>query len=143
MIKTLLSAIPKEGSVVSYNSGFESRVLKELARDFPLYSSELLNIANRLVDPLPLIRSTVYDIKFLGSFSIKSVAPALLGESLSYEGMAVSSGTSAQTAFEELVSGQSSQERKREICDALRLYCKQDTLAILKLVEWLRANAAK
>ena len=62
----------------------------------------------RIVDPLPVIRDHVYDNAFGGSFSLKAVAPALLGEDHSYEGMQVSNGTAAQRAFDELISDQTS-----------------------------------
>lgn len=104
LIEALINLIPMKGNIVSYNAGFESQILKGLARDFPDRATSLLAMAGRLVDPLPVIRRAVYDINFLGSFSIKAVAPALLGDALSYKEMAVGSGTSAQVAFEELIS---------------------------------------
>ena len=98
-------------------------------------------IRERLVDPLPIVRAHVYDNAFLGSFSIKYVAPALLGEAMSYEGMKVSNGTDAQVAYEQLISGTLDSTSKAALRDAMLEYCRKDTIAIVNLVEWLR-NAA-
>jgi hypothetical protein len=64
----------------------------------------LTMLLDRIVDPLLIIRDAVYDNAFAGSFSLKSVAPALLGKSHSYDGMLVGNGNDAQLAFEELIS---------------------------------------
>jgi len=90
------------------------------------------------VDPLPIFQQHVYDHGFMGSFSIKKVAPALIGESLSYDGMEVGDGMAAQRAYEELRSQQTTPERKTFLRKSLLDYCAQDTLAMVKLVEWLR-----
>ena len=90
------------------------------------------------VDPLPIVRAHVYDRAFHGSFSIKSVAPALLGEQLSYEGMSVADGVQAQLGFMELISPKTAPARKAELKQAMLAYCTPDTLAMVNLVEWLR-----
>ncbi|MBI2607196.1 MAG: DUF2779 domain-containing protein [Deltaproteobacteria bacterium] len=138
LIRALIDCIAENSSVVAYNKGFESGRLSALARAFPVYGDRLLGIAGRLVDPLPIFRAHVYDRKFRGSFSIKSVAPALLGASLSYEGMAVAGGSEAQIAFEELILDATSPARKAELRQAMLDYCRKDTIAMVKLVEWLR-----
>jgi len=138
LIRALVDAIGKRGSVVAYNKGFESGCLSALARAFPKYADQLLGIAARLVDPLPIFRAHVYDREFRGSFSIKSVAPALLGDSLSYEGMIIADGTGAQIAFEELIADDTAAARKAELRQAMLDYCRKDTIAMVNLVEWLR-----
>lgn len=137
LVKALVESIGDQGSVVAYNKGFESGCLSALARALPKYSDQLLNIAERLVDPLPIIREYVYDREFKGSFSIKSVAPALLGSELSYDGMSVSNGSEAQVAFDELISGVSNPKRKVDLRQAMLDYCRKDTIAMVNLVEWL------
>jgi hypothetical protein len=138
LIRALVGVIGKRGSVVAYNKGFESGCLSALARAFPKYAKQLHGIAARLVDPLPIFRAHVYDREFRGSFSIKSVAPALLGDSLSYEGMTVADGTGAQIAFEELIADGTSAARKAGLRQAMLDYCRKDTIAMVNLVEWLR-----
>lgn len=80
---------------------------------------------------------TVYDNKFYGSFSLKLVAPAILGESQSYDGMLVANGTAAQRAFEEIINPHTAPARKDELIRASLDYCKKDTLVMVELVQWL------
>lgn len=133
----LIESLGKTGAVVSYNKAFEARCLRELAEALPDYSEALLSIETRLVDPLAVFRKAVYDPKFRGSFSIKSVAPALIGDTLSYEGMEVSDGCAAQAAYLELISPTCSEEQKGRLKAGMLAYCRQDTMAMVSLVEWL------
>ena len=89
------------------------------------------------MDPLPIIRQCVYGPAFGGSFSIKVVAPALLGNSLSYNGMAVANGAAAQVAFEELIAKEKPESRRAELKRAMLEYCAKDTLAMVMLVAWM------
>lgn len=135
LIPELIRACAGEGSVVAYYARFEGDRLQELADFAPEAAAELLTIRERLVDPLPLIRESVYDAAFLDSYSIKSVGPALLGSAFSYAGMRVGDGGAAQRAFEEMIAA--SAERKNELCRALLEYCEKDTLVMVELVKWL------
>ena len=81
LLKKLLETVPEKGSIVAYYSKFESDRLQDLELAFPQFADQLRNIRERLVDPLPLIRDYLYHPQFKSSFSLKSVAPALLGES--------------------------------------------------------------
>jgi len=142
LVKGLLAAIGPKGSVVSYNKGFEAGCLTSLAREFPKYGKGLLSIVERLVDPWPIVKAHVYDKEFRGSFSIKDVAPALLGPDLSYDGMAVADGIAAQLAYAELIGDGTSSSRKAELRRAMLEYCKKDTAAMVGVVEWLNSVLA-
>lgn len=137
LIPALIRACESGRSVVAYYAQFEASRIQEMAECFPEYKQQLDAISERIVDPLPVIREHVYDAKFAGSFSLKAVAPALLGESFSYEGMQVGDGTAAQRAFEELISGDADPERKRQLTTSLLEYCKKDTFVMVELVKWL------
>jgi hypothetical protein len=96
-------------------------------------------IQRRLWDLLPVIRNHVYHPAFRGSFSLKAVLPALVPE-MTYESMEVANGQDAGLAWESVVrSGLGEAERLRTE-KALREYCRQDTLALVRLVERLRAS---
>lgn len=140
LLKALLASIGPSGSVVAYYQSFERRCLLDLAKRFPEHADALTAIAERLVDPLPIFRASVYDREFRGSFSMKSVAPAILGQEMSYEGMAVGNGVEAQAAFDELISDSTPKNRKEELRGAMLEYCRKDTLAMVHLVEWLRGQ---
>ncbi len=99
-------------------------------------------LLERIVDPLPVIRDHVYDNAFAGSFGLKAVAPAILGESQSYDGMLVANGTAAQQAFDELINDETPLDRKNELIQASLEYCKKDTLVMVELVKWLLHQAS-
>lgn len=125
------------GSVVSYYGIFESTCIEKLEEYLPQYAEELKKIRDRIVDPLPIIREHVYDYQFGKSFSLKSVAPALLGEASSYEGMQVGNGTEAQRAFIELTNSKTPEAKKAQIKHNMLEYCKKDTLVMVDLVKWM------
>ena len=87
-VETLCQVIGKKGSVLAYNSGFESGCLADLAEWLPQYKDEIGDIRDRLWDPLPVIRAHVYDLAFRGSYSPKSVLPVLVPD-MSYDGIEV------------------------------------------------------
>lgn len=141
LIPALLEACGNDGSVVAYYGQFESSRIAELAEYSPEFKDQLETLLARVVDPLPIIRDHVYDNGFFGSFSLKSVAPAILGVSQSYDGMLVANGTAAQRAFEELIHDKTSEDRKNELIKASLEYCKKDTLVMVELVKWLYKEA--
>jgi len=135
--KVLAEKIGAKGSVIAYNAGFEKRVLEKLAKDVPKHAKSLKAIVERLVDPLPVMRKHVYDPQFFGSFSIKNVAPALLGKNLGYENLDVGDGMLAQTLAEQIIRSKVSGDKAREIREALLEYCRQDTMAMVELAKWM------
>ena len=137
-IRTLCQVIAKTGSVVAYNSGFESGCLAGLAKWLPQYQDRIEDIQGRLWDPLPVMRAHVYDLEFLGSYSLKRVLPALV-PGMTYDGMEVAEGNEAGLAWERMVHAEAGSEERKRLRDALLAYCKQDTLAMLRLLEVLQA----
>lgn len=67
-----------------------------------------------------MIRRNVYQLAFRGSFSLKSVLPALLPE-MTYEGMEVSEGTPAGLAYDKMI--------RSDISDAERAALRKALLA--------------
>jgi hypothetical protein len=137
LVPILLDGCEEKGTIIAYYSKFESDRIKELAKFSPIYAEQLEVLCSRIVDLLPIIRDYVYDPKFMGSFSLKSVAPAILGQSYSYENMIIKSGTDAQRAFEEIISRETPSFRKEELIDAILKYCRKDTFVMVELVKWL------
>jgi hypothetical protein len=137
LLSSLVQILRNEGSIVAYNKGFESARLKGMAKVFPEHSEILVNACDRLVDPLPIFRNFVYDPAFKDSFSIKSVAPAILGASASYAGLNVPDGNAAQRAFVESINTETTDARKAELRKAMLEYCKKDTDVMVQLVNWL------
>jgi hypothetical protein len=93
----------RSGSIVVYSS-FESQRLSDLASWFPEHADRINAIQARLFDLLPVVREHTYHPAYAGSYSIKSVLPALVPE-MTYEGMEVANGQDAGLAWESLVRG--------------------------------------
>jgi len=135
-VKALCQVIGKKGSVLAYNSGFESGCLASLAEELTQYKDEIGNIQDRLWDLLPVMRAHVYDLAFRGSYSLKSVLPALVRD-MSYQGMEVAEGNEAGLAWEKMVRAEAGSDERRKLRNDLLAYCKQDTLAMVRLLEVL------
>jgi predicted RecB family nuclease len=136
-INSLCGALGKSGSIVVY-AAFESQRLAELAAWLPEFAGRIKKIQRRLWDLLPVISNHVYHPAFGGSFSLKAVLPALVLE-MSYDGMAVGNGQDAGLAWESLIRGGLDQIERDGVRKALLEYCRQDTMALAKLVTKLRS----
>ena len=135
-LTSLLDLLGNEGHLIVYNRGFESQRLAELGRWLPDYAGQVAQIQSRLWDLLDVVRKNVYHPKFRGSFSLKQVLPALIPD-MTYEGMEVSEGTEAGLAWETMVRGQVDEQEKARLRNAILEYCRQDTLAMVCLLDFL------
>jgi len=140
-VSALCSALGDRGSIVVYSQQFESQRLLDLAAWLPEFSSRITKIQRRLWDLLPVIRNHVYHPAFAGSYSLKSVLPALVPE-MTYEGMEVADGQAAGLAWESLVRGGLSDHERRTVRTGLLNYCRQDTLGMVKIVASLGSISA-
>jgi uncharacterized protein DUF2779 len=118
-------------------SSFESQRLSDLSKWLPEFADRINAVQARLFDLLPVVREHTYHPAFAGSYSIKSVLPALVPD-MSYDGMQVANGQDAGIGWESLVRGTANGSEHDRIRKALLEYCGQDTLALLRLVEVLR-----
>jgi len=137
-ISSLCAALGESGRIVVYSS-FESQRLSDLATWFPEFADRITAIQARLFDLLPVVREHTYHPAYAGSYSIKSVLPALVPE-MTYDGMEVANGQAAGVAWERLMRERVDQAERGRIQKALLKYCGQDTLALLRLHEVLRLN---
>jgi predicted RecB family nuclease len=130
--ETLIEAISwMTGPIVVY-SPFEATVLRSLAALLPDLSESLFAAIDRMTDLLPIIRSHVSHPEFLGSNSIKVVAPALV-PGFTYDDLdSVADGNDASAVFYRLASDRSlSVEDRNRYRRALLAYCSRDTLALV------------
>ena len=121
-----------------YNIAFEKRVLKELGELLPLFRRRLFAVADGLIDLMePFRRRDIYHWKMNGSYSLKSVLPALVPE-MTYKGLEISDGAMASEAYFTMgeISDPAELARLRK---ALLEYCGQDTLGLVRLLEKLRS----
>jgi hypothetical protein len=124
-----------DSPIVVYTS-YESRILEELARDFPEFAAPIAAIQARLFDLEKVIRTYVQHPGFHGRTSLKYVLPALV-EDLSYEGLAVRNGEAATLRWQEAVHGSAPASVREAVFADLRAYCATDTMAMVRLYQEL------
>ncbi len=135
--KSLLEALGITGTIITY-SNFEATRIRELAQALPELSSDLLALLDgRIVDLLQLIRKYCYHPEFHGSFSLKSVLPAVVPD-LDYSDLEIYEGDQASAAYAEMILPETSTDRRDSLRKALLAYCKRDTEAMVRLFETLR-----
>ncbi len=142
--KSLLDVLESaggDGSIVVYHAPFETGRLNELAAFLPRYAKRIERVKKQIVDLLPIVREHCYHPKFLGSFSIKAVLPALV-RGMTYEGMAIGDGQLAAVEFARMIHPETTAKERRAIEKALREYCTQDTLAMVKVLDALAGKAS-
>ena len=139
LAERLIRACEPGGSVVAYSAAFERGCLERMADALPALAGPLRRIADRLVDLLPVVRNHVYHPDFGGSFSLKSVLPALVPE-LRYDTLAIGDGAAASLELERLLFQEKelTPEAKAQLRSDLLCYCHQDTWGLVKVLERLR-----
>lgn len=135
----LCEDIPQDVCVTAYNKGFECGRIKELAATFPDLSDHLMNIQSNIKDLLTPFQSGYYYNKAMGgSFSIKSVLPALFPDdpALDYHNLEqIHNGGEAMSIFPKIKN--MSPDEAEETRYNLLQYCKLDTYAMVKVWEKL------
>jgi predicted RecB family nuclease len=137
--RSVIAACAGAKTILAYNAPFEKRCIKSLADALPHLSSDLTVLSRRIKDLLPIVRDHVYHPDFGGSFSIKSVLPALV-PGLGYDDLEIQDGSSASTALEALLldADAFSLSERKALRSHLLGYCERDTLAMVRLHERLR-----
>ena len=133
--ETLIDVLGDSGSILVYSS-FEKSRLNEIAKVYPDLQDNIEAITERFVDLLALLRRDFYHPNFKGSFSIKTVLPALVPD-LRYDGLGIKEGATAAASFEKSLHSDCPEIEKKRIRDDLLAYCKQDTLAMVEIYKAL------
>lgn len=142
-IEQMLTAIDpgSKSPIFVYFATYERGRLQELATRHPQYAPALQRYITRLVDLLPLVKEHFYHPLMKGSFSIKEVLPVIAPD-LDYSRLTeVSDGVAAQLAYIKaaLRKGQSAKEAVETETNA-RIYCRQDTWAMVEVAYFLAQN---
>ena len=136
-IEKLIQDCGTLGDILVYNISFERGKLNDLIEVFHEYSNELRGIVNRLKDlMIPFQQKWYYTPEMRGSYSIKSVLPALIPE-LSYNNLDIKEGGAASNTFLSMVNGTFKGDLE-EIRRQLLEYCKLDTFAMVRILDKLR-----
>ena len=135
LAERLCEDIPMNVCVTAYNKAFECTRIKELAEYYPDLAEHLMNIRNNIVDLLvPFQSGWYYNRAMGGSFSIKSVLPAIFPDdpSLNYHNLeGVHNGGEAMTIFPK-IQHMPPEEQKIARHNLLK-YCELDTYAMVKV----------
>jgi len=135
LAESLLATLGTAGPILVYTP-YERRVLKELAARYTDLAGRLAALDERIVDLHPPTRRHYYHPAMLGSWSIKAVLPTVAPD-LSYSALGeVQDGLAAQNAYFEAIEPGTTDARRAALRRALLDYCKQDTLALVRLVEF-------
>jgi len=126
--------------VIVYSS-YEQARLTELATLFPDLAKPIRSVIRRLADLLPVVRACVYHPDFDFSSSIKTTAPALCAD-VTYDDLEeIADGNAASEAFWLMASGRADPAMCEQLRSCLRAYCQQDTWAMVRLHQALKALA--
>ena len=144
LAEQLCKDIPKNVCTLAYNNMFECGRIRELAALYPDLAPHLLNIADHIVDLIDPFRAGDYYVPAMGgSFSIKSVLPALFPDepSLNYHNLdeRCQNGGDAMTIFPRIKDMEP--EEAAASREALLRYCELDTWAMVKVWEKLKEMA--
>lgn len=152
LIQTLLSNIDvNKGTLFAQNVSFEKGRIKELAACFPKYSKDLMKLYHRGFDLLWIINNNqkmyenlgfleeskivnYYHKELSGSYSIKKTLP--LFSKLTYENLEVKNGTDAIIEYANYKKMTKEELKLKQ--EALKIYCRQDTWAMVEILNGLR-----
>ena len=153
LVKALIENIPmEEGVMLAQNVRFEKSVIKHLSEVFPEYKEALMKIYNNATDLLYIIDNNKefyiekgfndFDVNTVnyynnhqsGSYSIKKTLP--LFSNLKYSDLEVQNGTEALVTYSKF--DKMSEEEIEEARNNLIVYCKQDTWAMVEILNGLR-----
>jgi hypothetical protein len=132
----LKEVLGDSGSIVAYSAIFEKSVLKDLAQAFPQHRDWVDGLQDRIVDLLkPFSNFHYYHPGQKGSASLKNVMPALTG--ISYDGLTINDGRMAAASYLAVTYGETTEEERKNVRQALEEYCGQDTGGMVEIIKRL------
>ena len=141
LAKQLLRDMGEQGSIVAYSQSTEIAAINTLANACPELAATLRSMTGRFIDLLTPFRGLMYyHPDFNGKFSIKSTLPAMFPDDpeADYHQLEVQDGRMAMSVYAGLAQITDPDERHRTR-EALRAYCRLDTLAMVKVWQQLAA----
>jgi predicted RecB family nuclease len=137
--EALIESLGEHGSICVY-SAYEEAMIRQVADMFPEFRSAFKPILKRLWDLHPIVKDHYYHPAFNGSYSMKSVLPAL-APALAYDDLRIQEGGQAAAEYYRMVFVETDWIERAAIRDALLCYCERDTLALVELRRILREKA--
>jgi hypothetical protein len=138
LAEAMIRATRSAQRVVTY-SAFEKTKIRELQIAVPDLRAELVALEMKLLDLLPVVRENVYHPDFHGSFGLKYVLTPMVPE-LSYSDLVIVDGMVASVEIARLlfVADRIPGHERDRVRHDLLSYCKQDTWAMVRLLEEMR-----
>jgi hypothetical protein len=138
--EALIESLGEKGSIVVYST-YEEAMIRQVAEAFPEFRQAFAAIIKRLWDLHPIIKGHYYHPMFQGSYSIKSVLPAMV-PSMGYDDLVIQEGGQAACEYYRMVFVEDDWIEQLRIRDALLRYCARDTIAMVELRRALKEKAA-
>lgn len=137
LAEELMREIGPVGSVVSWHASFERGRNRDLAEASPAITWFFDDLNNRMVDLEKVVTDGHYlHPGFRGRSSIKVVLPVIAPE-LSYSSLAIGDGGTASDRWLACMLGEIVGSERDATFAALREYCQQDTLAMVRVWQHL------
>jgi hypothetical protein len=133
----IVAACEGAKTITAYNSSFEKRCIEFVADACPDIAPRLREIAESIVDLLPIVRDNIYHRDFRGSFSLKKVIPALTN--VKYDDLEIAEGDRASAHLMLMLYQENalSVEDRAKLEAELLAYCQRDTVAMIGLTRRL------
>ena len=112
--------------------------MKYLAEKYPEHSEIFIESISKIIDLYDVVKKTIYHPDFQGSYSLKKVSPALLGDKAQWTGE-LDNGAEAADVYVQAIN--SFEDEKEKIFKELLIYCNQDTMNLVYLLEHLEGLA--
>jgi hypothetical protein len=139
VLASLSQALGPGGTVIVWYKTFEVTRNREMADRQPEYRPFLESINARVYDLMEIFSQGQYvDGNFRGSASLKNVLPAVV-PNLDYERLPIREGTQAMLAWFQMAHVEPDAGKRAEIARDLLEYCHLDTLAMVRIWEFLGA----
>lgn len=138
LLAQLQRELGPEGTVVSWNQRFERDRNADMAELHPKYGAFLRSVNERMVDLADIVHNGWWqDPAFEGRWSLKAVLPTVAPE-LDYGRLEIGDGSTASERWMQAMIDPYEAidaEARAATMEALRTYCHQDTLAMVRIWE--------
>lgn len=136
----LINALKDAATILIYDAKMENQIIGSLKKDFPELQLELESIQKKIIDLIAPFENKWYYIKQMkGSNSLKNIVTAICPE-IDFSKLAIGHGAVALSKYEDLQT-ENDLFKIIETKEALKEYCRTDTLAMVKIFEKLNRVA--
>jgi len=139
--ESLLAALPETGSLVAHHASAETSVLNRLAERLGGELGDSLRaLCSRFQDTEAISKAGYYHPDQQGSWSIKKLAPALIGQG--YDDLEIGNGMAAVMAWRKAIASDVVGKERERIRGELLEYCGRDAELMHGILEELRKLVA-